>query len=141
MLFLLIFYFFKDIYLAESEMRDYATCLIVSVILLVSNFMHWLQEARFSGVIDKLKKIVSLTASVKRSGQIFKIPLNELLVGDIVLLSAGDIIPADIRLLETKDFFVKETTFTGESDAVEKNAFSKKKSTDLLDDPRLVFMG
>ncbi|MDV3160624.1 MAG: magnesium-translocating P-type ATPase [Sweet potato little leaf phytoplasma] len=140
-MFLLIFYFFKDIYLAESAMRDYATCLIVSVILLVSNFMHWLQEARFSGVIDKLKKIVSLTASVKRSGQIFKIPLNELLVGDIVLLSAGDIIPADIRLLETKDFFVKETTFTGESDAVEKNAFSKKKSTDLLDDPRLVFMG
>ncbi|MDV3197591.1 MAG: hypothetical protein Q8879_00750, partial [Candidatus Phytoplasma australasiaticum] len=74
--------------------------------LLVSNFMHWLQEARFSGVIDKLKKIVSLTASVKRSNQIFKISLNELLVGDIVLLSAGDIIPADIRLIKTKDFFV-----------------------------------
>ncbi|MDV3166241.1 MAG: magnesium-translocating P-type ATPase ['Waltheria sp.' little leaf phytoplasma] len=141
LLFLLIFYFLKDIYLADPKVRDYATCFIVSFILVVSNFMHWLQEARFSSVIDKLKKIVSLTASVKRSDQIFKIPLNELLVGDIVLLSAGDIIPADIRLLETKDFFVKETTFTGESDAVEKNAFSQTESNDILKDPRLVFMG
>ncbi|MDO8063943.1 magnesium-translocating P-type ATPase ['Bonamia sp.' little leaf phytoplasma] len=141
LLFLLIFYFLKDIYLADPKVRDYATCFIVSFILLVSNFMHWLQEARFSSVVDKLKKIVSLTASVKRSNQIFKISLNELLVGDIVLLSAGDIIPADIRLLETKDFFVKETTFTGESDPVEKNAFSQKETNDLLDDPRLVFMG
>jgi Mg2+-importing ATPase len=70
-----------------------------------------------------------------------EIPLEEVVRGDIVMLSAGDIIPADMKLLETKDFFVKTTTFTGESEPVEKMAYSSLQNKTILEYPKLVLAG
>ncbi|MDV3205236.1 MAG: magnesium-translocating P-type ATPase [Weeping tea tree witches'-broom phytoplasma] len=141
LLFLISFSFCKDIYFAKTDGPDYSTFVVVLCILAISNVMHFIQDAKFSNVFEKLKKIVQTTATVKRLGQICRIPLEEIVIGDIVHLSAGDVIPADIKLFETKDFFVKETTFTGESDAVEKDSFCSKKYSNVLEDRRLVFMG
>ncbi|WP_235443202.1 hypothetical protein [Candidatus Phytoplasma pruni] len=122
-MFLIVFSFCKDVYLASEGEKEFSTFIIISLVLLVSNIMNFMQEAKFSNVSEKFKKIIQTTTSVKRENQIIEIPLDEVVVGDIICLSAGDIIPADIKLFETKDFFVKETTLTGESDSIEKKSF------------------
>lgn len=141
LLFLIVFSFCKDVYLASEGEKEFSTFIIISLVFLVSNIMNFMQEAKFSNVSEKLKKIIQTTTSVKRENQIIEIPLDEVVVGDIICLSAGDIIPADIKLFETKDFFVKETTLTGESDSIEKKAFCLEKYNNILEDKKLVFMG
>ncbi|MEC4559184.1 MAG: magnesium-translocating P-type ATPase ['Conium maculatum' witches'-broom phytoplasma] len=141
LLFLIVFSFCKDVYGAPEGEKEFSTFIIISLVLLVSNIMNFMQEAKFSNVSEKLKKIIQTTTSVKRENQIIEIPLDEVVVGDIICLSAGDIIPADIKLFETKDFFVKETTLTGESDPIEKKAVCSEKYNNILEDKKLVFMG
>jgi Mg2+-importing ATPase len=141
LLFLIIFSFFKDVYTSPTGEKDFSTFIIISLVLLVSNMMNFIQDSKFSNVSEKLKKIIQTTTSVKRDNQIIEIPLYEVVVGDIICLSAGDIIPADIKLFETKDFYVKETTLTGESDPIEKKSFCFKKYNNILEDKRFVFMG
>ncbi|MGE9276872.1 MAG: magnesium-translocating P-type ATPase [Candidatus Phytoplasma pruni] len=141
LLFLIVFSFCKDVYHASEEEKEFSTFIIISLVLLVSNIMNFMQEAKFSDVSEKLKKIIQTTTSVKRENQIIEIPLDEVVVGDIICLSAGDIIPADMKLFETKDFFVKETTLTGESNPIEKKAFCSEKYNNILEDKKLIFMG
>ncbi|WP_017192737.1 magnesium-translocating P-type ATPase [Italian clover phyllody phytoplasma] len=141
LLFLVVFSFCKDVYHASEGEKEFSTFIIISLVLLVSNIMNFMQEAKFSNVSEKLKKIIQTTTSVKRENQIIEIPLDEVVVGDIICLSAGDIIPADMKLFETKDFFVKETTLTGESNPIEKKAFCSEKYNNILEDKKLVFMG
>ncbi|WP_017193489.1 magnesium-translocating P-type ATPase [Vaccinium witches'-broom phytoplasma] len=141
LLFLIVFSFCKDVYHASEEEKEFSTFIIISLVLLVSNIMNFMQEAKFSDISEKLKKIIQTTTSVKRENQIIEIPLDEVVVGDIICLSAGDIIPADMKLFETKDFFVKETTLTGESNPIEKKAFCSEKYNNILEDKKLIFMG
>ena len=65
------------------------------------------------------------TATVIRQGEIQEVPIDDLVVGDVVKLSAGDMIPADLLLFESRDFFVQQSGLTGESDAVEKLALTR----------------
>ena len=71
------------------------------------------------------------TATVIREGQSLEVAIEDLVVGDIVKLSAGDMIPADLLLIESRDFFVQQSGLTGESDSVEKLALSKNESVKL----------
>jgi Mg2+-importing ATPase len=137
--FLIFFTFFKDIFFKEK--KEFSTFLIISIMLFFSNIIYLIQEFKFSKISEKFKKIIQNNINVKRENNIYQINSNEIVVGDIVLLSAGDIIPADIKLFKTKDFFVKETTLTGESDPVEKNSFCKKEYQNILEDKRIIFMG
>jgi Mg2+-importing ATPase len=94
------------------------TVMVIMVILGV--VLRFVQEARADDAAAKLKAMISVTATVIRGGAAQEIPLAELVPGDIVKLAAGDMIPADIRILTCKDLFVIQSSLTGESFPVEK---------------------
>ena len=84
--------------------------------------MRLLQELKAGHAAELLTEKIQTTVTVRREGQIMEVPSEELVVGDIVQLSAGDRVPADIRLSRTNDLFVSQSLLTGESTILEKNA-------------------
>ena len=92
--------------------------MLIMVVLGVS--LRFVQEARADAAAAKLKAMIRVTATVVRDGTAREIPLAELVPGDIIKLAAGDMIPADIRLLSCKDLFLIQASLTGESFPVEK---------------------
>ena len=99
---------------------EVANFLIISVIVLLSVTLDFVQEYRANNAAERLKQSVSLRARVMRDGQPVSIPVKEVVPGDVVLLSAGDLVPADGRVLEARDFFVMQALLTVESYPVEK---------------------
>ncbi|HJV72742.1 MAG TPA: magnesium-translocating P-type ATPase [Noviherbaspirillum sp.] len=116
--------------------------LIISVIVLLSVTLDFVQEYRGNAAVEKLQQSVSLRATVLRDGIPLEIPVTQVVPGDVVLLSAGDLIPADGRVLEAGDFFVKQALLTGESYPVEKRpGMLPDTATDLQEATNAVFMG
>jgi Mg2+-importing ATPase len=122
--------------------RDYEAAVIISVMVLVSVVLRFVQEFRSSQAAEKLREMVETTATVTRNGVKLEVPVDELVPGDIVHLSAGDMIPADLRLINAKDLFVSQASLTGESLPVEKFANGEApEGGSLLEHPKLCFMG
>lgn len=94
--------------------------LIILFILLISGLIGFIQERSANKSVEKLLNIVRTTTTVIREGKRKEVPVEEVVPDDLVALSAGDIVPADIILLETKDFFIDESFLTGEAFPVEK---------------------
>ena len=116
--------------------------LIITCIVLLSVTLDFVQEYRANAAAEKLRQSVSVRAMVMRDGKPLEIALAEVVPGDVVLLSAGDLIPADGRVLEARDFFVKQALLTGESYPVEKRPGRLPDSaTDLDEATNAVFMG
>lgn len=111
-----------DVLLVTPEERDWATVIVISSMVLISAILRFIQEWKSSMASESLKKMVKNTASVFREGlsESIEVNISELVPGDIVYLAAGDMIPADIRIVESKDLFVSQSSLTGESDAIEK---------------------
>ena len=101
-------------------LKETANFSIIAVILILSAFLDFYQEFRAEEATDRLRKRVSLTAKVIREGKESEIPVSQLVPGDIIKLSFGDIVPADLRILEEKNLLVDESILTGESYPVEK---------------------
>jgi P-type Mg2+ transporter len=97
---------------------------IISIVVLLSVILDSLQEYRAETAADRLKAAVALTERVLRDGREVTVKAEAVVPGDLVLLAAGDLVPADGRLAETKDFFVNEALLTGESYPTEKRAIS-----------------
>ncbi len=95
---------------------------VIFLMVILGISLRFVQEMRSDQAATKLKAMVSTTATVLRSGIKKEIPLREIVPGDIVILSAGDMIPADVRLISAKDLHVNQATLTGEAVPVEKNA-------------------
>ncbi|MCL1944628.1 MAG: magnesium-translocating P-type ATPase [Firmicutes bacterium] len=93
---------------------------ILIVMVLLSGGLRFVQEMRSSNAAEKLKSMIRTTTCVVRDGKKIEIPLDEVVVGDIVWLASGDMIPADLRILYCKDLFVGESSLTGESEPIEK---------------------
>jgi P-type Mg2+ transporter len=96
--------------------------MIIIVIVFLSVFIDFFQEYRAERAVELLKEKISTRATVIRDGTRQDVPLSELVPGDIISLSAGDIVPADARVLSARDFFVDQSALTGESFPVEKTA-------------------
>ncbi len=115
---------FIDVILAPAEEKDLSTSIIISVMLLFSTILRFIQEFRSNKAAEALKKMVKTSCLTKRK---FKeneeIEITEIVPGDIVVLSAGDMVPADCRIMKSKDLFISESILTGEALPVEKNAF------------------
>jgi Mg2+-importing ATPase len=105
---------------------DTPSTLIVGAMVLLSVFLSYFQESRSSRAVEKLQKMVKTTVTVLRDGKESEVLLEEVVPGDIVILAAGSLIPADIRIISAKDFFVTQSALTGESMPVEKNADSNQ---------------
>jgi P-type Mg2+ transporter len=103
-------------------MHDYKSATVVGGMVFLSVFLSYFQEARSSKAVERLQKLVTTTATVVRDGKEVEVSLEGIVPGDIVILAAGSLIPADMRILGAKDFFVTQSALTGESMPVEKNA-------------------
>ncbi len=104
--------------------------------------LRFVQESRADTAAANLKAMIRVTATVQRDGRAREIPLQELVPGDIVKLSAGDMIPGDVRLLTTKDLFVIQATLTGESLPVEKtDAPDLRERISALERSNICFLG
>ncbi len=114
--------FITDVIIAAPEERDYFASIIIFMMVFISGTMTLVQSVRSTQAAEKLKSLVKVTAAVKRNNHYDEIPMEDIVCGDIVKLSAGDMIPADIRLISTKDLFISQSALTGESYPVEKRA-------------------
>jgi len=135
--------FVTDVMMAAPGSEDISTVVIICVMVAVSGLLRFVQETRADRAAEKLKEMVHTTASVRRG---FKepqeIPMSEIVPGDIVSLAAGDMVPADLRVLSCKDLFVNQAALTGESEPVEKSErLPDSKLSDPLTAANLVFMG
>ena len=111
--------FYTDVYLAEES--NYANIIVIIVLVITSTLLEFFEEYRSNKAAEKLKELVATTSTVLRNGQKIQIPNKYIALNDVVLLSAGDMIPADLRIIEEKDLYVKQSTLTGESDSIRKN--------------------
>ena len=133
-----------NVWLAKPGQEDPTTSIIIVVLVLISGGIRFVQELRSDKATTNLSKMIVNTATVIRDGLEQELPIDDLVVGDLVKLSAGDMIPADVILFESRDFFVQQSGLTGESDAVEKLALNKATTQNvesLLEAESLAFMG
>jgi len=132
-----------DITFAPPEERSYVTVAIISAMVVMSGVLRFIQETRSGNAAEKLTSmIVNTTAIVREETGEQERVMEEVVVGDIIRLAAGDMIPADMRILAAKDLFLSESTLTGESAHVEKFASpSDLDSGNVLDYDNLAFMG
>jgi Mg2+-importing ATPase len=114
---------FSDVVFAAAEDRSYRTIIVLAAMVLLSTLLRFWQEYRSNRAAEELKAMVSSTTAVLRAGmqRPQETPISALVPGDIVYLSAGDMVPADVRLLTAKDLFVSQAMLTGESVPLEKH--------------------
>ena len=133
--------------LASYLLSDQRVAIVIAVMVGLSISLGFIQEHRSNKAADALRRMVLITATVRRkitgvANEHAEVPIEMLVPGDIVLLSAGDIIPADLRLISAKDLFVNQSTLTGEAMPLEKNAQAHAGTAETpFDLPNICFMG
>ncbi len=133
---------YTDVFL--PEVPSYANIIVILVLVIASTLLEFFEEYRSNKAAEKLKELVATTSHVIRDGAEIKIPIKEIVLGDIVVLSSGSLIPADLRIIESKDLYVGQSSLTGESEAVKKLDSSELTLSDinsLTDLDTICFMG
>lgn len=123
--------FYTDVILSSPP--SYANIIVIAILVSTSTLLEFSQEYRSNKAAAKLRNMVATTASVIRDNQKIKIPIKEVVLGDVCILSAGDMIPADLRIIESKDLYVGQSSLTGESDAVRKLTNTELESMDCIE--------
>ena len=133
--------FYTDVFLPENP--SFANIIVIIVLVVVSTLLEFTEEYKSNKAAQKLKELVETTTTVIRDGKKIDIPLKMVTVGDIVYLSAGSMIPADLRIIEAKDLYVGQSSLTGESDSVKKvvNTENEEEIESILDLDNICFMG
>ncbi len=121
---------------------EVTSSIIIILMVLVGIGINFFQTLRSHRAIQRLRETVALTATVRRDGKWKEVPRHEVVPDDVIQLSAGDLVPADCRLLRSRDLHVQQAALTGESLPVEKEASDRtREGTARADDPGLVFLG
>lgn len=136
---------FTDIILADPGRENPTTVIIIIAMVLISGLLRFVQETRSGNAAESLLKMIKTTTCVQRfaTGKT-EIPLEDVVVGDIIHLAAGDMVSADMRILYARDLFISQSSLTGESEPVEKTgapADIKDESFSLTECSSLAFMG
>lgn len=134
--------FYTDVYLASVP--SFANIVVIAILVISSTLLDFFEEFRSNKAAEKLKELVATTTTVIRDGVSLQIPINQVVVGDVVLLSAGSMIPADLRVIHENDLYVRQSSLTGESDAIRKVAVSNFANNDfssVADLDTICFMG
>ncbi|MCL1803911.1 MAG: magnesium-translocating P-type ATPase [Eubacteriaceae bacterium] len=133
---------FTDIVMADAGEANPTTVIIITAMVLLSGLLQFIQETKSGQAAENLLMMITTTITVRRQEKgNQEISLDDIVVGDIVLLAAGDMIPADIRIIRAKDLFVRQSALTGESMAVEKTSQAELGDGSLTDMANLAFMG
>ena len=122
-------------------LQDTTDALIILAIVLTSGLLGFWQEHSAANAVSKLRSMVEVKARVLRDGVEKVVPIEDVVPGDLILLSAGNIVPADCRLLETRDLFLSEATLTGETYPVEKTPGTLPAKTALAQRTNATWMG
>ena len=133
---------YTDIYLPETP--SYANIIVIAILVTASTLLDFFEEYRSNKAAEELKEMVATTTTVIRDNKEIQIPINQVTLGDIVVLSAGSMIPADLRLIEAKDLYVGQSSLTGESDSVQKlvnSEISIDEIDNISDLDTICFMG
>ncbi len=133
---------YTDIILAEAP--SYANIIVIAILVIASTLLDFFEEYRSNKAAEKLKKMVATKTTVVRDGKKIDIPIKNVVIGDTVVLSAGSMIPADLRVIEAKDLYVGQSSLTGESDSVKKTVELEDKSGEIdniSDFDNICFMG
>lgn len=133
---------YTDIYLAIEP--SYANIIVIAILVTASTLLDFFESYRSNKAAEKLREIVETTTTVIRDNKEINIPVKNVTLGDIVLLSAGSIIPADLRIIESKDLYVGQASLTGESDNIKKTVEleNKQEEVDSISDfDNICFMG
>ena len=133
---------YTDIYLAIEP--SYANIIVIAILVTASTLLDFFESYRSNKAAEKLREIVETTTTVIRDNKEINIPVKNLTLGDIVLLSAGSIIPADLRIIESKDLYVGQASLTGESDNIKKTVELENNQEELdsiSDFDNICFMG
>ena len=133
---------YTDIYLAIEP--SYANIIVIVILVTASTLLDFFESYRSNKAAEKLREIVETTTTVIRDNKKINIPVKNVTLGDIVLLSAGSIIPADLRIIESKDLYVGQASLTGESDNIKKTVELENNQEELdsiSDFDNICFMG
>ncbi len=114
--------FLTDYALVPAPERELYTPIIIMIMVFLSGTMTLVQSLRSDRSVNQLESLIEVTSAVKRDGEFTEIRTEDIVLGDLVRLKAGDMIPADMRLMQTKDLFISQASLTGESYPVEKKA-------------------
>lgn len=131
---------------ASGGDRDLSTPLIIGAMVLVSGVLRFVQDEKSTVAAEALAEMVESCAEVERDGDGGnETPIDEIVVGDVVHLSSGDVVPADLRIFAARDLFVSQASLTGESEPVEKRAelgtAAQAEASSLTDLEDIAFMG
>lgn len=142
---LVVVSFVLDVLLAPPGEQDWTAIVIISTMVIVSTLLRFWQEWKANVSSQSLLKLVTNTCYVRRQGVADEeISIDELVPGDVVMIAAGDMIPADLRIIEAKDLFVSQASLTGESDPIEKlpeNRKEKAAKGSVVELDNICFMG
>lgn len=133
---------YTDVILPETP--SYANIIVIAILVIASTLLDFFEEYRSNKAAEKLKKMVATKTTVIRNGQKIDIPIKNVVIGDTVVLSAGSMIPADLRVIEAKDLYVGQSSLTGESDSVKKTVELEDKEDEIdniSDFDNICFMG
>lgn len=133
---------YTDVYLPSTP--NYANIIVILILVVASTLLDFFEEYRSNKAAEKLKELVSTSTTILRDGKKQEIPMKQVTLGDIVILSAGSMIPADLRIIESKDLYVGQSSLTGESDSIKKLSNSEITLEDLdsiSDLDTICFMG
>jgi Mg2+-importing ATPase len=136
-----------DVLLAKPGEQSWRSVIVISLIVLISGTLRFIQEFRSGKEAEKLKALVHTTAAVIRNGaEEREIEMTEIVPGDVIQLAAGDMIPADVRIITSKDLFISQSSLTGESEPIEKYSLLRQeqdvsKGLGLSDLDNICFMG
>ena len=138
----MIFPYF-ELFGSAKEDFDCLTVVIILSMVFLSGILRFVQESRSGNAAEKLLAMITTTCTVDRKELIKQeIPLEDVVAGDIVHLSAGDMIPADLRIVDAKDLFISQSSLTGESEPIEKTAHvSASENDNITEYQNIAFMG
>lgn len=142
LLFLALLSFLTNYLFVPADQKDLSTVIIMITMVLISGITSFIQNVKTSDAVDSLLNMVSVTTNIKRDRKDQELPTKDVVVGDIINLTAGDLVPADLYLLKSKDLFCSASSLNGESSPVEKLADEKPKENDnYLDYPNILYEG
>ena len=139
LIFVAIVTFFTDVVIPEK--KDYLTFILISSTIIISAMISFFQQTNSDNAVKKLKKMISNKIEVIREGKQTTIDVEEIVPGDIVKLSSGDMLPGDVKFIEIKDLFIDQASLTGESNPVEKFVNLKNEDAELTELSNIGFTG
>ena len=128
-----------DVIIADEP--NWATFLMLVFVVAVSSVISFVQSAKSNSAASKLQKMISNRIDVIRNGSVLEVDMEEVVPGDIVKLASGDMLPGDVRFIETKDLFIDQSQLTGESNPVEKFGGPDPTGSEISELNNLGFMG